>query len=151
MKYVYIRSFITLVAILFIIVGPIECIKKANDYETSKNNVKIQYDILNNGNEKIVEKVEHVRNLSDLEVDYYTYARKSKQYKYGGTTICILIGVIILITRDRIMNMIMRDKSNKIKNNSLDKYDELKKLQCLKDEGTLTEEEFEIEKNNILK
>lgn len=46
--------------------------------------------------------------------------------------------------------------SNKIKNNSVivteeDKYDKLKKLKKLLDDGVLTQEEFETEKKKILK
>ena len=151
MKYVYIRSLITIIAILIMVVGPLECVKKAKDYENSMYNSKISYDILDYGNDDIFEKANHVKELSDLEVDYYMYAKKAKQYKYVGTTIFIVIGLIILITRDKIMNFIMRDKSHKIKKmNSINKYDELKKLQDLKEVGTLTEEEFEREKNKIL-
>ena len=53
-----------------------------------------------------------------------------------------IIGLIIVAT--------MKDNNpNKTKNFS--KYDELKKIQELKESGVLTEEEFEREKNKILR
>lgn len=53
-----------------------------------------------------------------------------------------IIGLIIVAT--------MKDKSENNKVEAIDKYDELKKLQDLKNAGTLTEEEFEREKKKIL-
>lgn len=54
------------------------------------------------------------------------------------------IGIIIVAC--------LKDKSGETKTNSaLSKYDELEKLQKLKESGTLTEVEFEAEKQKILK
>lgn len=70
---------------------------------------------------------------------YYEKGREEDGF-YIGYFLGI-IGLIIAVT--------IKDKSETI--NNTDKYDELKKLQDLKNAGTLTDEEFEIEKNKILK
>ena len=55
-----------------------------------------------------------------------------------------LIGVIIVLC--------LKDKSGEIsKNNNINKYEELEKLQKLKDNGTITDVEFEIEKQKLLR
>ena len=53
-----------------------------------------------------------------------------------------IIGLIIVAT--------MKDKSENSKEKNSDKYDELKKLQDLKNAGTLTDEEFKKEKEKLL-
>lgn len=55
-----------------------------------------------------------------------------------------LIGVIIVLC--------LKDKSKEIsnENNKYDKYEQLERLQKLKEGGTITEEEFEAEKNKLL-
>lgn len=56
------------------------------------------------------------------------------------------IGVIIVLC--------LRDKSGEIENNkdnTSNKYEDLEKLQKLKESGTITEKEFEMEKQKLLK
>lgn len=52
------------------------------------------------------------------------------------------IGLIIVLC--------LKDKSSEIKNVSNNKYENLEKIQKLKEAGAITEEEFNIEKNKLL-
>jgi uncharacterized membrane protein YeaQ/YmgE (transglycosylase-associated protein family) len=55
-----------------------------------------------------------------------------------------IIGVIIVLC--------LKDKSGEIEtNNNIDKYEQLEKLQVLKNNGTITDMEYEIEKQKLLK
>lgn len=55
-----------------------------------------------------------------------------------------IIGVIIVLC--------LKDKSNEVKgNNYFSKYDGLEKLQKLKESGAITDSEFEVEKQKLLK
>ena len=59
----------------------------------------------------------------------------------------LLLGVIGLI-----IVLCLKDKSNEInKNNNMNKYEELEKLQKLKESGAITDVEFEVEKQKLLR
>ena len=60
----------------------------------------------------------------------------------------LLLGVIGII-----IVLCLKDKSGEINNSNkgTNKYEELEKLQKLKDDGTITDVEFEVEKQKLLK
>lgn len=61
---------------------------------------------------------------------------------------CLLIGYLTAFLG--VIAALIIKHLNKKDSSSLDKYDQLKKLQDLKDQGIITEEEFKAEKNKIL-
>lgn len=56
-----------------------------------------------------------------------------------------------LFIEDAIATCEIKDCNSKSESNAPDKYDQLKKLKQLLDDGTLTQEEYEIEKKDILR
>lgn len=63
--------------------------------------------------------------------------------------ICLLIGCLTAYI-GVILAVIIKKSNNKKEVNKDDKYENLEKLQKLKEQGTITQEEFEIEKKKIL-
>lgn len=57
-----------------------------------------------------------------------------------------LLGIIGLI-----IVACLKDKSGEISNNTSNKYEELSKLQKLKESGAITDVEYEIEKQKLLR
>lgn len=71
--------------------------------------------------------------------------------KQKGQTGCFLYGFLLGIL-GIIIVACLKDKSGKIiENEQFNKYDELQKLQELKNTGTITDAEFETEKQKLLR
>lgn len=65
--------------------------------------------------------------------------------------ICLILGYITSLLGVIVTLIIKLINKNKGKKESTNKYDELEKLQKLKEQGVLTEEEFQAEKEKLLK
>ena len=69
--------------------------------------------------------------------------------------LCMGIGILLYKKTDKIIELIMRrsntQKKETIAVDASDKYDQLAKLQQLKEDGAITQSEFEVEKAKILK
>lgn len=71
--------------------------------------------------------------------------------KLKGQKGCFLYGFLLGII-GVIIVLCLKDKSGEVKeNNTFSKYDELGKLQKLKESGAITDSEFEVEKQKLLK
>lgn len=137
MKYVYLRGIFKTVAILLAILGPFMCFQNAWD--------------------------EHLDNQSQQIQDTISYGYVSKAVEEDGNIImpiacmksilCIGIGILLYKKIDQIIEVIMKRSNTQeketIAEDTGDKYDKLAKLQNLKEDGVITEAEFESEKAKI--
>lgn len=137
MKYVYLRGILKTVAILLAILGPFMCFQNAWD--------------------------EHLDNQSQQIQDTISYGYVSKAVEEDGNIImsiacmksilCIGIGILLYKKIDQIIEVIMKRSNTQeketIAEDTGDKYDKLAKLQNLKEDGVITEAEFESEKAKI--
>ena len=139
MKYVYLRGIFKVLAILLSVMGPFMCFQNAWD--------------------------EHLDNQSQQIQDTISYGYVSKAVEEEGNIImpiacmksilCMGIGILLYKKTDKIIELIMRrsntQKKETIAVDASDKYDQLAKLQQLKEDGAITQSEFEVEKAKILK
>ena len=103
MKYVYLREIIKIISIIIIIVGSLLCIKVSNNLEINNYDLKAKYEIgLKTGSNS-------VKELEYLQKEMQEISNKANFLKYGGTTICLAVGIIIMISKDKLLNMIKKD------------------------------------------
>lgn len=139
MKYVYLRGIFKILAILLSVMGPFMCFQNAWN--------------------------EHLDNQSKQIQDTISYGYVSKAVEEEGNIImpiacaksilCVGMGILLYKKTDSFIEFIMKrnneQKKETIAVDTSDKYDQLAKLQQLKEDGVITLSEFKTEKAKILK